>query len=120
MRLFKNYKKLYESTKNNLKVMQERNADLYERCIVYQEQAKDHEKKLKEKIAKLSFELEDTQGFLEQEKACSEALRKERTKLKTKLTKVINALAEYNLDEAMKFNKQLGKEEKKGGNKNGR
>ena len=55
MRLFKNYKKLYESTKNNLKVMQERNADLYERCILYQEQAKDHEKKIKRKDCKTIF-----------------------------------------------------------------
>ena len=114
MEIFKNYKKLYESTRNNLKLMQERNADLYKRGIEYQEQAKEHEKKLKEKIAKLTLELEDTRGFLEQEKACSEALRKERTKLKTKLTKVINVLAEYNLDEALKFNKQLGKEVKNG------
>ena len=88
MGIFKNYKKLYESTKNNLKVMQERNADLYERCILYQEQAKDHEKKLKEKIAKLSFELEDVNGFLQQEKECSEALRKERTKLRKQIKKL--------------------------------
>ena len=88
MGIFKNYKKLYESTKNNLKVMQERNADLYQRGILYQEQAKEHEKKLKEKIARLTFELEDTKGFLEQEKACSEALRKERTKLRKQIKKL--------------------------------
>ena len=47
-----------------------------------------YEKKLREKIAKLTLDLEDTRGFLEQEKACSEALRKERTKLRKQVKKL--------------------------------
>lgn len=86
--LFKNYKKLYKSSQNNLRLMQQRNKDLYDRGIAYQEQAKEHERKLREQIAKLTIDLEDTKGFLEQEKACSEALRKERTKLRKQVKKL--------------------------------
>lgn len=88
MRLFKNYKKLYKSSQNNLKLMQERNADLYKRDLEHQEKAKDEERKLRAIIAKLKLELEDVNGFLQQEKECSEALRKERTKLRKQIKKL--------------------------------
>ena len=65
--IFKNYKKLYKKILEN-------NTKLYY-----------DKRKLKEEIAKLTIELEDKKGFLEQEKACSNALRKERAELKNKL-----------------------------------
>jgi chromosome segregation ATPase len=43
-------------------------------------------KELKEQLSKALIELDDTKGFLAQEKECSEALRKERTKLKREIT----------------------------------
>lgn len=103
-----------KTLRNNLKLMQKRNEDLYKRDVEHQEKFKEKELKYKEEITRLKFELEDTQGFLLQEKECSSALRKERTKLKTKLTKVINVLSKFNQEEADKFNKQLGKEVKNG------
>lgn len=48
-------------------------------------QLKNKNKQLKANIAQLKIELEDTKGFLEQEKACSNALRKERDKLKNEI-----------------------------------
>lgn len=42
----------------------------------------------KEELARTKIELIDTQGFLAQEKECSQALRKERTKLRKMVTKL--------------------------------
>lgn len=77
--------------KENLKIMQERNKDLYERDIKRQEE----NRTLREKIAKLTIELEDTKGFLKQEKEAKEALLKERKTLKSKLTKALNLVKKY-------------------------
>lgn len=109
---FKNYKKLYEIELNNRKVIDERRKELSEENIEFQQTIKF----LKEEVAMLKFQLDDALGFLEQEKQCSEALRKERKNLKSKLTKCINTLAEYDLDMALKFNKTLG--DNKNGKKN--
>lgn len=42
----------------------------------------------KEELARTKIDLIDTRGFLEQEKQCSNALRKERTKLRKMITKL--------------------------------
>lgn len=116
---FKNYKKLYEIELNNRKVIDARRKELSEENIDFQQKFITYEKqiiKLKEENTSLKIKLDDSMGFLMQEKACSEALRRERKNLKTKLTKCINTLAEYDLDMALKFNKTLGDD--KNGKKN--
>ena len=47
-----------------------------------------YNKENKEELARTKIELIDTQGFLAQEKECSQALRKERTKLRKMITKL--------------------------------
>jgi len=96
MKLFKNYKKLYETEVNNRKVLEEARRELSKDCKKYQEQRneqiaenttiKQELQCLKEKYAKVRIELEDTKAYLEQEKQVSSALRKERAILKRKLT----------------------------------
>lgn len=70
MKLFKNYKKLYLTELNNRKLYEQRYKEVYEKNIQYQ------------------FELEDTRGFLAQEKEAKEELLKQRKKLRTKITKL--------------------------------
>ena len=82
MKLFKNYKKLYETELNNRKLYEEQYKTIYEENIDFQKEIQCY----KEKCGKLSIELEDTKKFLEMEKQCSNALRKERKELKRKLT----------------------------------
>ena len=79
MWLFKNTKKIL---KHNNRMLNERNKELYDKNIEYQYKIKE----IKEIIARLTFELEDTKGFFYFFKECSEALRKERTKLKREIT----------------------------------
>lgn len=109
--MFKNYKRLYETELNNRKLFEARKKETDNWNVELQKSLLKADKeigKLKQEVASLKIQLDDTLGFLEQEKQCSEALRKERKNLKTKLTKCINALAEHNLDEAIKFSKSLG------------
>lgn len=64
------------------------NDKLEEQVKIFNDDNKKKEKttkKQKEEIAKLKIELEDTKGFLEQEKACSNALRQEREKLRNEI-----------------------------------
>lgn len=84
MNLFKKTK--IQTLKDNLKVMQERNEDLYKRDIEHQKKAIAQFRLYKEEITKLSIENEDLKGFLEQEKEAKEALKKERTKLRREIT----------------------------------
>lgn len=84
MKLFKNYKNLYKIEVSNRKLLEDRKKELYETNIELQNQIK----LLMKDKAELTIKLEDTVGFLEQEKQCSEALRKERTKLRKKITKL--------------------------------
>lgn len=96
MKLFKNYKKLYQTELNNRKILEEARRELSKDCKEYQIENQEltaenasltHElQKLKENYAKVRIELEDTQAYLEQEKQVSTALRKERASLKRKLT----------------------------------
>ena len=75
----------------------------------------DNKKKAKE-IAKLKIELEDTKGFLEQEKACSKALRKERDKdkkpKKTEATKRLEKLVKDCGGDVMTIKKKTTKPKK--------
>lgn len=80
--------KKYDLLKNNIKILQARNEDLYKRNIAHQEQYQAELKKRSEEIAKLKIEVEDTRGFLEQETQAKEALKKERTKLRKMITKL--------------------------------
>lgn len=70
MKLFKNYKKLYLTELNNRKLYEQRYKEVYEKNIQYQ------------------FELEDTKGFLAQEKEAKEELLKQRKKLRAMVTKL--------------------------------
>ena len=84
MKIFKNYKKLYETELNNRKLYEEQYKTIYEENIDFQKEIQCY----KEKCGKLSIELEDTKGFLNQEKEAKEALKKERTKLRKMITQL--------------------------------
>lgn len=77
MKLFKNYKKLYEAELLNRGLLIDQNSKLSKERI-------EMEKRLKKTI----IDLEDTEGFLAQEKEAKEALLKERTKLRKMITKL--------------------------------
>lgn len=74
-----NLKKVKE-LKNNLKIMQERNEDLYKRDLEHQKKYQDEIKRLKEEIVLLKFELEDAIGFLKQERQAKEELLRQRNR----------------------------------------
>jgi len=80
--------KKYDLLKNNIKVLRERNEDLYKRDIEHQAKFQKEIKKKNEIIAKLRIALIDTRGFLEQETQAKEELLKERTKLRKMITKL--------------------------------
>ena len=82
MKLFKNYKKLYETELNNRKLYEEQYKTIYEENIDYQKEIRCY----KEKAGKLQIDLEDALAFYSQEKEAKEALKKERTKLKREIT----------------------------------
>ena len=84
MKIFKNYKKLYEAELNNRKLYEEQYKKIYEENIDYQKEIKLY----KEKCGRLTIELEDTNGFLAQETEAKEVLLKERKKLRTMITKL--------------------------------
>lgn len=84
MKIFKNYKDLYKTAKSNQDKLIEQCSKIGAENVNYQKQIK----KLKEQNTQLTFELEDTKGFLEQEKECTKELRKERTKLRKMVTKL--------------------------------
>ena len=100
----KKYKELYETELKNRKAYETRYKQIKEENIELQKGSglaelrktninlmtenhileKDN-KELNELVAKLRIELEDTKGFLEQEKAVTKALRKERTQLRKEI-----------------------------------
>jgi len=75
MKLFKNYKKLYNNELQNRALLIKQNSKLSEERI-----------KAQKECVNLKLELEDTLGFLNQEKEAVEQLKKERTKLKREIT----------------------------------
>ena len=91
MKLFKNYKKLYKIELNNRKLIEERKKEVDEWNVELQKNMINSDKmirSLKIENTELKMALEDTKGFLAQEKECSNALRKERTKLRKMITKL--------------------------------
>lgn len=80
MSILKNWKGLYNTEKNNRKLYEERYKKIYDENIGYQKAIKE----LKYKYTKVRIDLEDTKGFLKQEKELSYALRQERNKLLNK------------------------------------
>ena len=80
MSILKNWKGLYKIEQNNKKLYEQRYKETYEKNIEYQKLIK----KLKYNLTKARIDLEDTRGFLQQEKQVSYALRQERNKLLTK------------------------------------
>lgn len=84
MKIFKNYKKLYETAKANQDKLIEQCSKIGAENVNYQKKIK----KLTEECAKLTIELEDTKGFLTQETEAKEELKKERTKLRKMITKL--------------------------------
>lgn len=77
MKLFKNYKKLYLAELDNRIKLTNQNSKLSAERV-----------EAKQETAKLKLELEDTEGFLQQEIEAKEALLKERTKLRKMITKL--------------------------------
>lgn len=75
MKLFKNYKKLYLAELENRKKLINQNSNLSKERIG-----------AKEEVARLKVELENTLGFLNQEKEAKEELKKQRTKLRREIT----------------------------------
>lgn len=80
MSVLKNWKGLYKTEKNNRKLYEERYKEVYAQNIEQQKFIK----QLKYRLTKTRIDLEDTKGFLKQEKEVSYALRQERNKLLTK------------------------------------
>lgn len=70
------YKQLYEIELNNRKLYEKRYKEIYEENLKLQESTGIAE--LRKENTKLKLELEDTQGFLAQEKQAKEVLLKER------------------------------------------
>ena len=89
MKLFKNYKRLYEIEVHNRKMLEDRKKQLSKENIDYQIKIQDQTNEirtLKEEVAKLKIELEDLQGFKKQSDDCIVALKKEKSVLKRKIT----------------------------------
>lgn len=92
MKLFKNYKKLYNIELNNRKKYEE----LYKELKTHDEEWQKENtaklrleiRKLREDKANLTFNLVDIKGFLEQETVAKEKLLKQRDTLKKKVKKL--------------------------------
>lgn len=80
----KYYKNLYEIELENRKKLIEQNSKLSKENVDYQMLIK----ALKERCARLTIDLEDIDGLLQQETEAKEVLLKERTKLRKMVTKL--------------------------------
>lgn len=78
------YRKLYEIELNNRRLYEDRYKQIYEQSIKYQKEIKEKNRQL----TNLRIDLIDSQAYLQQEKECSNALRKERTQLRKKITEL--------------------------------
>ena len=99
MKLFKNYKRLYEIEVHNRKMLEERKKQLSKENIDHQIKIQDQTNEirtLKEEVAKLKIELEDLQGFKKQSDDCIVALKKEKSVLKRKITNLQKEMRESN------------------------
>lgn len=84
MKLIKSYRKMYEMELNNRKLLTEQNSKISAENVAYQKEIK----MLKEKCARLTIDLEDVDGLLEQETKAKEELLKQRTQLRKLVTKL--------------------------------
>ena len=84
MKLFKNYKKLYEQELNNRKLLMEQNSRLSKERV----DSDTENQKLREENAKMKIELEDLGQFYIQEKEAKEELLKQRKQLRSMITKL--------------------------------
>lgn len=82
MKLFKNYKKLYEQELLNRKLLIEQNSKLSKENVNWQKELKVY----KEKCARLTIDLEDCDGLLQQETEAKEELLKQRKVLRREIT----------------------------------
>ena len=99
MKLFKNYKRLYEIEVSNRKLLEEKKKELSNENVDYQIKIQDQTNEirtLKEDVAKLKIELEDLQGFKKQSDDCIVALKKEKSVLKRKITNLQKEMRESN------------------------
>ena len=80
MSILKNWKDLYKKELKNRELLIKQNSQYSKENIDYQKTIRE----LKYKLTKARIDLEDTRGFLQQEKQVSYALRQERNKLLTK------------------------------------
>lgn len=78
--IFKNWKDLYKKELKNRELLMTQNSEYSKRSVEQQKTIKE----LKYKLTKARIDLEDTKGFLQQEKQVSYALRQERNKLLNK------------------------------------
>lgn len=78
------YRKLYEIELNNRRLYEDRYKQIYEQSIKYQKEIKEKNRQL----TNLRIDLIDSQAYLQQEKECSNALRKERTQLRKMITQL--------------------------------
>ena len=84
MKLFKNYKKLYETAKSNQDKLIEQCSKIGAENVNYQKELKLY----KEKCARLTCDLEDLDYELEKTTKERDALKKEKANLKRKLTNI--------------------------------
>ena len=99
MKLFKNYKRLYEIEVSNRKLLEEKKKELSNENVDYQIKIQDQTNEirtLKEEVARLKIELEDLQGFKKQSDDCIVALKKEKSVLKRKITNLQKEMRESN------------------------
>ena len=101
MKLFKNYKKLYNDELENRKKLITQNSNLSKENVEYQKQIKMY----KEKCARLTCDLEDIDNLLKVETNRNEVAKKEITKLKRENKKLKNILY------ASEENKEVEKDE---------
>lgn len=78
--IFKNWKDLYKKELSNRELLIRQNSEYSKRNVENQKTIRE----LKYKLTKARIDLEDTKGFLQQEKQVSYALRQERNKLLNK------------------------------------
>lgn len=115
MKLFKNYKKLYQAELQNRKLFEERYKQLKAQDEEWQKNnianLRLEIRTLKEKVVGLTFDLEDTRGFLNQEKECNNALREKIEKLKKQNKKLKENVSEKDVQATAIAIKQISEEQ---------
>lgn len=115
MKLFKNYKKLYQAELQNRKLFEERYKQLKAQDEEWQKNnianLRLEIRALKENVTRLTFDLEDTTGFLNQEKECNNALREKIEKLKKKNRNLKMKVSEEQVQSTAKAIKDIADEQ---------